>query len=103
MNLPANPGRGGRNQHLAALLAERISGHDINLLCCATDGTDGPTADAGGYVNGETAKQAAAAGYDLNDSLERADAGNWLENIGALVTTGPTGTNVMDLVIAQKN
>ena len=102
VQLPENPGRGGRNQHLAALLAGKISGHEIRILCCATDGTDGPTQDAGGCVNGQTLQQASAAGHDLAKSIEKADVGNLLEQLGALVTTGPTGTNVMDLVIAEK-
>lgn len=102
VKLPGNPGRGGRNQHLAALLAREIHGREISILCCATDGTDGPTADAGGYVNGDTLNDAVAVGYDLDKSIEQADTGNLLERLGALVTTGPTGTNVMDLVIAEK-
>ena len=102
VKLPDNPGRGGRNQHLAALLAREISGHEINILCCATDGTDGPTVDAGGYVNGETLKQTMALGLNFDRMIERADSGNMLEQVGGLVTTGPTGTNVMDLVIAEK-
>jgi len=102
LELPANPGRGGRNQHLAALLAKEIRGLDIRALCCATDGTDGPTADAGGYVDGQTMARMQAAGIDLDDYLARADCGNALEKAGALFTTGPTGTNVMDLVIAEK-
>lgn len=102
VTLPDNAGRGGRNQHLAALLAEKISGHELEILCCATDGTDGPTADAGGIVTGKTVAQATAAGLSISDSIARADCGNVLEQLGALVTTGPTGTNVMDLVIAEK-
>lgn len=103
VNLPDDAGRGGRNQHLAALLAEKISGCNLEILCCATDGTDGPTADAGGYVTGETVTRATAAGLNISDSIARADSGNVLEQLGALVTTGPTGTNVMDLVIAEKS
>jgi len=99
--LPAKPGRGGRNQHLALALATRIAGCDeLALLVAATDGTDGPTGDAGGLVDGTTLSRARSLGLDAEVSLTNADAGNWLEQSGALFTTGPTGTNVMDLLIA---
>ena len=101
MRLPPSPGRGGRNQHLALRLATRIAGRDeLHVLVCATDGSDGPTADAGGLVDGGTLARAEAAGLDAGRALAAADAGHWLEGVGALVTTGPTGTNVMDLAIA---
>jgi len=100
--LPGNPGRGGRNQHLAALLIPRIAGHNITVLCGATDGTDGPTSDAGAVVDGQTQAAGIALGLDLNHHLNTADSGNYLEQVGALLTTGPTGTNVMDMVIALK-
>jgi len=69
-------------------------------LCCGTDGSDGPTGDAGGLVDGDTLTKGAALGLDADDYLRRADAGRYLEAVDALVTTGPTGTNVMDLAIA---
>lgn len=99
--LPESPGRGGRNQHLALAMAEHLAGKpDISLLVCGTDGTDGPTSDAGGLINGNTWQQALDAGMDIRDYLARADAGSCLARLDALVTTGPTGTNVMDLAIA---
>ncbi len=95
--LPAEPGRGGRNQSLALALAEHIAGRDdISILVAGTDGTDGPTDAAGGLVTGETWN----AADDPSGALERADAGACLERAGSLFTTGPTNTNVMDLVIA---
>ena len=108
--LPPFPGQGGRNQHLAALLARRLAGHAVETrtagdpawLVCGTDGTDGPTDAAGGMVDGGTATVAATAGLDLENALARADAGPWLDAVGALVRTGPTGTNVMDLAIAVR-
>lgn len=96
--LPPNPGQGGRNQALALLIAREISGlHNLRVLVAGTDGTDGPTDAAGAVVDGTT--------WDASgqDALERADAGAWLEARGALLKTGPTGTNVMDLVIALKS
>jgi len=100
VNLPDSPGRGGRNQHLAALLASQIENQPVTILCGATDGTDGPTADAGGVVDGQSCAHARQLGLDLERSIAESDTGNWLEGCGALLTTGPTGTNVMDLVIA---
>lgn len=95
--LPDSPGRGGRNQALALLMAREIAGReDIDVLVAGTDGSDGPTGDAGGYVSGHT------WGAGAKDALERADAGTYLDAQNALVTTGPTGTNVMDLMIALK-
>ena len=99
--LPPDPGRGGRNQHLALALAVRVAGRDdVTVLVAATDGSDGPTSDAGGVVDGATLARGAALGLDAERALAGADAGGWLERAGALVTTGPTGTNVMDLAIA---
>ncbi len=93
--LPPDPGRGGRNQALAALVAERIAGRaGLAVLVAGTDGSDGPTAAAGGLVDGATWNDSGAA------ALVRADAGTWLETRGALFVTGPTGTNVMDLALA---
>ncbi len=99
--LPPSPGRGGRNQHLALSLVEHVAGsRPCSVLVCGTDGTDGPTADAGGLVHEQTLARAREAGLDIDDYLARADAGNCLAQLDALVTTGPTGTNVMDLAIA---
>ncbi|MEM6759978.1 MAG: DUF4147 domain-containing protein [Pseudomonadota bacterium] len=97
VSLPENPGKGGRNMALAARIAQEIEGHeDINVLVAGTDGTDGPTDAAGAQVNGKTWHASAA------DALARADIYPWLKAEDALLTTGPTGTNVMDLVIAEK-
>ncbi|WP_299964206.1 DUF4147 domain-containing protein [uncultured Roseobacter sp.] len=96
--LPPDPGRGGRNQALAALLAREIAGTtDLQILVAGTDGTDGPTDAAGAIVDGTTWEPAG------QNALDRADSGSWLAQRGALLTTGPTGTNVMDLVIALKS
>ena len=100
VSLPVHPGRGGRNQHLALASAIAMNSiQDIYLLSAGTDGSDGPTADAGALVDNETIRRGQQAGYDAPDCLQRADAGSFLEATGDLITTGPTGTNVMDLVI----
>ncbi|MFK8028067.1 MAG: glycerate kinase [Gammaproteobacteria bacterium] len=101
--LPPNPGRGGRNQHLAAVAARELSNVDnIIFLAAGTDGTDGPTPDAGGLVDGQTVSRGHSHQLKLDDYLAAADVGNYLIKTGDLVTTGPTGTNVMDLVIVLK-
>ncbi|MCG8382556.1 MAG: DUF4147 domain-containing protein [Gammaproteobacteria bacterium] len=103
-SLPENPGRGGRNQHFALALASEIAGtQGISVLCAGTDGTDGPTNDAGGLVDGGTLERGTSCGLSWQDSLAQFDSGRFLEATGDLVTTGPTGTNVMDLVLALKN
>lgn len=98
--LPPAPGRGGRNQHLALCCARRIAGRSgLSILCAATDGSDGNSSDAGGLVDGGTVARGEAAGLDPAQSLARADAGVFLEASGDLISTGPTATNVTDLVI----
>lgn len=101
--LPSNPGRGGRNQHFAAVAATQLIGYEnIVLLAAGTDGTDGPTPDAGGLVDASSVAKGAEQGCDITEYIETANVGEFLMHSGDLVTTGPTGTNVMDLVIAIK-
>ncbi len=103
VRLPDRPGRGGRNQHLALAAAIEIAGRrDCLLLSAGTDGTDGPTDDAGALVDGGTLERATLAGLDALECLDRADAGHLLEASGDLMSTGPTGTNVMDLILGLK-
>ncbi len=101
--LPEQPGRGGRNQQLALAAARHLAGHEnLLLLAAGTDGSDGPTEDAGALVDGGTVLRGEWEGLDALDAIEAANAGSFLEASGDLVQTGPTGTNVMDLVIAWK-
>ncbi len=101
--LPDQPGRGGRNQHLALSAAIELSGRaDACLLSAGTDGSDGPTLDAGGLVDGGTLGRAQTEGLDVAESLAAADSGTVLEATGDLLHTGPSGTNVMDLVLGLK-
>lgn len=95
--LPPDPGQGGRNQALALLLARELSGLlDITVLVAGTDGTDGPTEAAGGIIGGATWREDGAG------ALKRADSGRFLKAHDALFETGPTGTNVMDLMVVLK-
>ncbi len=101
--LPPQPGRGGRNQSLALAAALELQGHDdVMLLALGSDGSDGPTEDAGALVDGGTIARGQLAGLDARQCLAQADAGSFLEESGDLVHTGPTGTNVMDLMIGLK-
>jgi glycerate 2-kinase len=103
VSLPAHPGRGGRNQHLALAAARLLPEYpELALLAAGTDGTDGATEEAGGLVDAETCARLALAGLEPDDCLARADAGTALAAADALVRTGPTGTNVADLVIGLK-
>lgn len=98
VRLGPHPGRGGRNQEFALIGARECAGWpEVAILSAGTDGIDGPTDAAGGLVSGETARQAGPAGLDLAERLRRHDAYPALQQLGALVRTGPTGTNVMDL------
>jgi hydroxypyruvate reductase len=102
--LPEQPGRGGRNQHLALRLAQQIAGPQAAVVLSAgTDGTDGPTEDAGALVDNRTAERGGVEGLSLDAHLRRADAGTYLEQTGDLITTGPTGTNVTDIVMAWRD
>jgi hydroxypyruvate reductase len=103
VQLPKNPGRGGRNQHLALAAARLIAGHpDLLLLSAGTDGTDGVTDDAGGLVDADTCARLSLAELDADACLRGADSGTALAAAGDIVHTGPTGTNVGDLVIGLK-
>lgn len=98
--LPENPGRGGRNQQLALLLSKLIEGNnDMEFLVAGTDGSDGPYNAAGGFADGKLFRQSQGA----QKALDQANAGSYLEQCNNLFVTGPTGTNVMDLVIAIKD
>ena len=101
--LPDNPGYGGRNQQLALAAAVELSGmEECYFLAAGTDGSDGPTEAAGALVGGDTLQRGAQAGFDVQQALAAANAGGFLQASDDLVITGPTGTNVMDLILAIK-
>ncbi len=94
-------GLGGRNQELVLSQAKHISGLDnVLIMSLGSDGTDGPTDAAGGYVDGNTLKMLQNANIDIDEVLEDNDSYHALKAIGALIKTGPTGTNVNDITIA---
>ena len=94
-------GRGGRNQEIALAAAEGISGlQDTAVFSFGSDGTDGPTDAAGGFVCGGTQAQLAQRGLSIFDVLQDNDAYNALAACGGLIVTGATGTNVNDVAVA---
>jgi hydroxypyruvate reductase len=80
-----------------------LRGHDDAwFLSAGTDGTDGPTDDAGALVDGGTVTRGESAGFNAEQALAQADAGTFLEASGDLIQTGPTGTNVMDIMLGLR-
>ena len=93
-------GFGGRNQELALSAACGIEGLEkIVIVSAATDGTDGPTDAAGGLVDGETMMRLRENGIDVEEVLNNNDSHHALEVVGDLLKTGPTRTNVSDLIV----
>ncbi|MFL5403915.1 MAG: glycerate kinase [Gemmatimonadales bacterium] len=93
-------GVGGRSQELALAAARALEGHeDAALLAAGTDGRDGPTDAAGAIVDGTTWGAIASTGRDPARDLADHNAYHALDAAGALLRTGLTGTNVMDIVI----
>lgn len=90
-------GKGGRNQEIALSAALQIA--DLRNVCVfsvGSDGTDGPTDAAGGYVDGATMSALKSQGIDIYEVLKENDSYNALKKSGGLVITGATGTNVND-------
>jgi len=90
-------GKGGRNQHLALVLAKGISRRKNTLVLSAgTDGVDGNTDVAGAFASSETITRAQKLGMDANDYLKNFNSYHFFKPLGDLIFTGPTGNNVMD-------
>ena len=93
-------GRGGRNQHLALIIALLLKDHPgITVLCGGTDGSDGPTDAAGAVVDSETMAIALSRKIDPEIFLRNFDSWHFFKKAGGHIITGPTMTNVMDLII----
>ena len=93
-------GLGGRNQELALSAAEGLRGlSNACVISVGSDGTDGPTDAAGGYVDGDTLDELKEKGISLHDALHNNDAYHALQAVDGLIVTGPTGTNVNDLYL----
>lgn len=95
-------GAGGRSQHLALAAALALAGEPAVLLAAGTDGVDGPTAAAGACVDGDSVRRARALGLDPRAALDGTDSHRVLAATGDLLVTGPTGTNVADVVVALR-
>ena len=94
-------GKGGRNQEMALAAAQGIAGlGNAAVICTGSDGTDGPTDAAGGYVDGDTLAAIADKGLSYATMMENHDAYHALDAVGGLIKTGPTGTNVNDIAVA---
>ena len=93
-------GKGGRNQELALGAAQGIAGlSGAAVFSVGSDGTDGPTDAAGGYVDYTTASRLKEQGVDIFEVLKNNDAYHALQKVDGLVITGPTGTNVNDVAV----
>lgn len=93
-------GTGGRNQELALSSAKGIAGlQNIAIASVGSDGTDGPTDAAGGYVDSDTMEELTAKGISFFDILQNNDSYNALKEINGLIITGATGTNVNDVAV----
>ncbi|MBQ3232115.1 MAG: glycerate kinase, partial [Clostridia bacterium] len=94
-------GKGGRNQELALSAAAGLNGlKNAAVFSVGSDGTDGPTDAAGGYVDGDSLTALKKAGFIPYEVLKNNDAYTALASIGGLIVTGPTGTNVNDVSVA---
>jgi glycerate 2-kinase len=92
-------GKGGRNQELALAAINELKGlENVMLIALATDGEDGPTDAAGAVATGETLQRAERLGVNVADHLLRHDAYVFFEGLVDLIRTGPSGTNVNDLI-----
>lgn len=94
----AATGRGGRCQEFAVAAMEGLDGGSWSLLAAGTDGIDGQTDAAGGFADGRSRRRAGAR--RVTRALREHDAGTLLAELGDALITGPSGTNVMDVVVA---
>ena len=93
-------GRGGRSQEFALVAAGHLDGvPGVALLAAGTDGTDGPTNAAGAFADGASWSRARRRGLDPEAALRNNDSWSLFHETGDLLVTGPTGTNVMDLMV----
>ena len=104
VKLPDKHGRGGRNTHVALAAARLLRADEpLTILSAGTDGTDGATDDAGAIVDAGSVLRAELAGCDVERAFREFDSGFALESSGDLLHTGPTGTNVGDLLIGIRH
>lgn len=103
LELPERVGSGGRCQHMALEAARLLDGiQNVLLLVASTDGSDGPTENSGALIDGNLITSGTKLNMLAQDHLRRYDSAAYLNATNALVVTGQTGTNVMDLIIGLK-
>ena len=96
-------GKGGRNQHLALLLMQKIkTAYPYGLIAAGTDGIDGNSDAAGAFASNGVYALATAQGIDPADALSLFDSNGFFTRLGATITTGYTRTNVMDVLLFYK-
>lgn len=103
VTLGSTHGDGGRCQEFAlacAIELEAVNARGITILAAGTDGRDGPTDAAGAIVDSQTCERMRARGVDPGEALRTHTSYDALSNADALMKTGPTGTNVNDVVIS---
>ena len=88
------------DQELALAAAPALAGQNAAVFSVGSDGTDGPTDAAGGYVDGDTLSALTAKGWNVFDTLQNNDAYHALKAVDGLILTGATGTNVNDAAVA---
>ena len=93
-------GLGGRCQEMALAAVEPLTKlRDVSFLAGGTDGTDGPTDAAGGFVDPESLERASLLGFEVDSSLDENDSYHYLQACDGLIITGPTGSNVTDIAL----
>lgn len=95
-------GVGGRNQELVLGAIKEIENECIVILSCGTDGIDGNSDAAGAIGDGLSLERGGKLGMNVDDYLRNNDSYHFFKNLGDLIMTGPTGTNVMDIQIVIK-
>ncbi len=98
VHVGAARGRGGRSQEFAVAAMPGLAGGDWSLLAAGTDGIDGETPAAGGFADGSSRRRASAR--EVRRALAEHDSHTLLDALGDAFVTGPSATNVMDLVVA---
>jgi glycerate 2-kinase len=95
-------GRGGRDQELILSAAASLRGRgQATIAALATDGVDGPTEAAGAIADEATVDQGLKLGLKATEALRNNDSYGYFQKLGGLLITGPTGTNVNDIVVAM--
>ena len=92
-------GKGGRNQELALSAAMKLDAYQCVIAALATDGVDGPTDAAGAIIDSYTIKRAREAKLSPEEYISNNDSNAFFSTLGDTILTGPTGTNVNDILI----